>query len=726
MSEYQSLEPHRTFAEYAQNKGVRQRGHHNDNYLVAPTEEVAATLGLEPGTKVMLRRRNPAALPVVPRTWPDEPEILRSLRGRLAYVPECLATMGDFAVHTYVEGVPLSAVSSDGQILDAGLLRAVAGLLAEMTTVRRRHLPELPPSWPRDGASRSFLRTLAALTDQQVRRPNWPAFGGLFATLGVPEGALSGFAERVPAMSARPFGLLHTDLHRDNLILRESPSGTPVICVDWELASYGDPLHDLATHLVRMRYPAEQWDDVKEAWARAVADTRPQAVNGLETDLLHYLDFERAQSVYPDVIRAAQSLGPDAGPGSLKKATEAVQTALELARRPLRLSRVAGAAEISKALRRWEASQPGREDRALHPVGTVPWEPDDEVHGWSGYPLEAVSRALSAEGAAGAGQVFKGTGHLNTVVRAGRDGETVVVRRRLDGGNRRERGFLDEHRVLQALESVRPRVRAPEVLARGTSGGDDRFVIHSYVGPVGGAHPPEHPADGLSLREADDLVDQLCALTDVPTHGLGPDVAHGDFYQWLSGRLIDMVAGLPRESLRRAAVLGLPNANRLRELLTHTFVAPRKRVLLHGDLNPWNLIRNEKRDSLTIIDWEMAVVGDPLYDLVRHLHLTPHGPQTRERMFRRWYGKLDSQYTKGWEEDWRFYRWMEIVRSAYIDLDRLLTGESLDTPNVRRAVDSYSLTLSGATASLGLRTRHLDHRYLALDLPGVDLIGADG
>lgn len=410
MSEYQSLEPHRTFAEYAQNKGVRQRGHHNDNYLVAPTEEVAATLGLEPGTKVMLRRRNPAALPVVPRTWPDEPEILRSLRGRLAYVPECLATMGDFAVHTYVEGVPLSAVSSDGQILDAGLLRAVAGLLAEMTTVRRRHLPELPPSWPRDGASRSFLRTLAALTDQQVRRPNWPAFGGLFATLGVPEGALSGFAERVPAMSARPFGLLHTDLHRDNLILRESPSGTPVICVDWELASYGDPLHDLATHLVRMRYPAEQWDDVKEAWARAVADTRPQAVNGLETDLLHYLDFERAQSVYPDVIRAAQSLGPDAGPGSLKKATEAVQTALELARRPLRLSRVAGAAEISKALRRWEASQPGREDRALHPVGTVPWEPDDEVHGWSGYPLEAVSRALSAEGRQAPGRSSKAPG----------------------------------------------------------------------------------------------------------------------------------------------------------------------------------------------------------------------------------------------------------------------------------------------------------------------------
>lgn len=188
-----------------------------------------------------------------------------------------------------------------------------------------------------------------------------------------------------------------------------------------------------------------------------------------------------------------------------------------------------------------------------------------------------------------------------------------------------------------------------------------------------------------------------------------------------------MVAELPRESLRLAAVLGLPNSERLRELLLgRRCVLHRTPALLHGDLNPWNLIRNETHDSLTIIDWEMAMVGDPLYDLVRHLHLTPHSPQIRERMFRRWCRKLDSPYTEGWEEDWRFYRWMEIVRSAYIDLDRLLTGVSLDAPNVRRAVDSYSLTLSGATASLGLRARHLAHPYLARALPGGDLIGAGG
>ncbi|WP_189110551.1 aminoglycoside phosphotransferase family protein [Streptomyces camponoticapitis] len=711
---------------YALAEGVRQRGHHNDNFLVAPTAELAAPLGLEPGAQVMLRRRHPGVLPVVLRTWLDESEILRSIKGRLKYVPECLVRMDEFAVHSYVEGVPLSTICSDDRPVDSRLLRALAGVLAEMTAVRRAHLPGLPASWPRDGATRSFLRTLAVLTDRQVRQPNRAEFGGLFAALGVPEEVMGDFAGRVPTMQPRPFSLLHTDLHRDNVILSYFKPKAPLICVDWELASYGDPLHDLATHLVRMRYPAEQWDDVKEAWALAMRDTRPQAANGLETDLQHYLDFERAQSVYPDVMRAAQSLGRAPEPVGLERATEAVRAALELARGPLRLSAIPQPAEIGKALYRWYAAQPGRAAQVLHPVGVVPWVADEEVLRWSGYPMEAVSQVLSAEGAAGAEHVFKGTGHLSTVVKAGRGGETVVVRRRLDDSNRRERRFLDEHLVLHALEPVRARVRAPEVLARGISGFDDQFVIHSYVGPADGT-PPEHPVDGLGLREADDLVDQLCALTDVPTHGLGPDVVHGDFYQWLSGRLIEMVADLPKESLRLAGALGLPNANRLHELLVgRRYVSPRTSALLHGDLNPWNLIRNETHDGLTIIDWEMAMVGDPLYDLVRHLHLTPHGAQTRERMLGRWSKRLDPEFTRGWEEDWRFYRWMEIVRSAYIDLDRLLTGESLDTPNVRRAVDSYSLTLSSATASLGLRARLLANPYLARALPGGDLIGADG
>lgn len=55
-------------------------------------------------------------------------------------------------------------------------------------------------------------------------------------------------------MVSRPFSLLHTDLHRDNVIFSYH-GDPPLICVDWELATYGDPVHDLATHLVRTAYP---------------------------------------------------------------------------------------------------------------------------------------------------------------------------------------------------------------------------------------------------------------------------------------------------------------------------------------------------------------------------------------------------------------------------------------------------------------------------------------
>jgi aminoglycoside phosphotransferase (APT) family kinase protein len=124
-------------------------------------------------------------------------------------------------------------------------------------------------------------------------------------------------------------------------------------------------------------------------------------------------------------------------------------------------------------------------------------------------------------------------------------------------------------------------------------------------------------------------------------------------------------------------------------------------------------VRRNDKLALTIIDWEMALVGDPLYDLVRHMHLTATRPEIRERMFLRWQRRLAPKYTRNWRKDWTVYRSIEIVRSAYIDLDRLATGASLDAPNVRRAVDSYAETLAAATASLGLSVPATANPYLA-------------
>jgi aminoglycoside phosphotransferase (APT) family kinase protein len=702
------------FVQRAAESGQASGGHHNQNYMLPLTESMARLLGREAGTPVTVRLPRPEALPVVIRTWPQEAEILNALDGALPQVPECLWRGEGFAIHSYVEGVPLSTVCGNGKPVDGLLVRALAALLAQMTRVRRAALPALPPLWPaRHADSQAFLRTLAHMADRQIRRPNWSSFGGLFAALGVPEDALVRFADRVPAMTRRPYSLLHADLHRDNLILSYD-GAPPLICVDWELATYGDPLHDLATHLVRMQYPDHQWGEVVDSWAQAMHHLRPASANGVAKDLRHYVVFERAQSVYPDVMRAAQSLNDSWDQKSLDEAVMSVRRALEAAEEPLRLSSVPSEAEIEQVLFRWRAARRAGAERGGpgRATGMTGWKRDRRIPERPCFPDSAVTAALTLEGAAPSSRVFKGRAHLNSVVTVPGIGFPVVVRRRLPAASCRERSYLSEHAVLRSIEESGVPVAAPRILALGESGRSGVFAIHSYAAPPGKTHP-DHPVNGLLPHEADALVDQLCALTYVNYKQVDLTAGEGRFYDWLVDQLVCMVRDLPKEVRQLARVFGLPGPERLRLLLSRHEVSHREPVLLHGALNPWNLVRRDDHLALTIIDWEMALVGDPLHDLVRHMYLTPTSTEIRERMFRRWERRLPPRYTTDWRRDWRVYRWLEIVRSAYVDLDRLVTRTGLDAPNVRRAVDSYVPTLVAAMNALGLPVRRPVNPYLA-------------
>ncbi|MFH8339797.1 phosphotransferase family protein [Streptomyces sp. AM6-12] len=677
-------------ARAAAGRPVREGPRHRDH--VRPlTEPLAGLLGRAPGTPVTVRLPRPDAAPAV-RTWDGEAEILRAVHRVLpGAAPECLAAGEGYVIHSHVDGeVPPP--------------EDVAALPAALAQVRGTALPPLPAHWPRNHTdSQGFLRTLAHLADRQVRGVNWQAYGGLFTALGVPEDALARFADRVPALTRRPYVLLHGDLRRSQVVFSESG----LCCTGWELASFGDPLYDLAVHLVRSRYPERERAAVVRAWAETVARARPAAVAGLARDLPHYLALEHAQSLYADVIGAVRALVRSFGPKPLERATATVGDALRAAAEPLRLGRVPRDEEIERILFRRGAARPAARPRA------IVWTPDRRVPEHPDFPHRAVADALFLEGAAPAERVFKGAAHLTTVLRVPGTGFPVVVRREATVVLRRERSFLSEHAVLAAIERSGVPVAAPRVLALGTSHATDpahryrgdRFAVHTYEGARDLGRRPDHPVDGLRPHEADHLVDQLAALTGVDPAGIDPLGGRPGFYGWLSEQLVALVEALPEGSRQTARLLGLPDAPRLREILARHHVTDRAPALLHGDLNPWNLVRRDDGPALTLIDWEMALVGDPLYELVRHMHLTPTLPEIRDRMFRRWAARLDARYTRNWQEDWRVYRWIELVRSAYVDLDRLVTGSSLDAPNVRRAVASYGMTLAAATASLGLSRR---------------------
>lgn len=642
--------------------------------------------------------------------WTNGSLIFRAVRPVLPELPDHLDTSADLEALRCTVGLPLEQFSEDGKPVDSRLIKSLAELLAQLVLVRKESLPSPVDGWPHDERdSRGFLRDLAQHLHERDVQSNWTEFGGLFDAFGIAPDALIRCAAGAPSMARRPYSLLNTDLRRATILLqydRDQP-----VSLGWSQATYGDPAYDLAAHLVRMRYPDFQWQEVIDAWVFAMRKRRPAAVTRVEKDVWSYIAVEQVRAAYLELMRAAHSLGETLDSTRLGAAAESVRQCLYSADKALGLTRLPEVSVVEQALFRWQAARIERRHAAATtssppPVTTLSWHPDDRVPERPDFPRTAVLQALAAEGAAQQHRVFKGTAHLNTVVRVDGVERPVVVRRKAGGVPRRESGFLSEHAVLAAIEKSRAGVRAPKILALGCSDWGGPFAVHSYEGPLGGEQPPKHPVHGLRPNEADNLVDQLNALTRVDCRGLDPAASKTSFYGRLSRELVRFVHSLPKETQRQARSRGLPNGWRLQEILSRHETTVRTSVLLHGDLNPWNLVRAESGGRLTMIDWELAMIGDPLYDLVRHLHLTPTRVEIRQRMFARWARELLPEYTKGWERDWPVYRWIELIRSAYVDLDRFTTGAALDSPNVRRAIDSYAMTLDAAKAALGLYREH--------------------
>ncbi|MFF3643777.1 phosphotransferase family protein [Streptomyces sp. NPDC002564] len=332
--------------------GERAAGHHNSNYVVRLGRPLALLLGNPRfGAHAKFRTPLPGAQ-VCPRAWPRESDILGAVARHLPEVPRCLVDFGTSALHEYRPGRTLAAVAPYGPV-GYELLQEFADFFARVAGIPADDLPPLPGGWPASGDSTGFLRRLADWTEHRVRRPHRERFGALLDALGVPEDAMERVKLRHGALVPRPFCLLHTDVHRGNVILGDQD----IAVIDWELALYGDPLHDLATHLVRMEYDDADRDQMVKLWAEAMhAAGRGELTEGLVDDLPAYLDLEYAQSVFADVMRAALGLPGTPGDTELSAAAWRVCRAVGLAAGPLGLDAVPDVEQAMDALRDWQAS----------------------------------------------------------------------------------------------------------------------------------------------------------------------------------------------------------------------------------------------------------------------------------------------------------------------------------------------------------------------------------
>ncbi|MEY9963063.1 aminoglycoside phosphotransferase (APT) family kinase protein [Streptacidiphilus sp. MAP12-16] len=347
---------------------VSTGGFHNRNYRVRLTPEDACTLGLGVGTSLLLRVRRSApellrvrrpTSEMVWRIWPNESAVLRvledvrrtSTRGRGVDVPQVLHTDPDgTAVLIYVEGWTLADRVPAGAIVPASYVDQIARFFAQLVRFERQDLPPLPKPWAPEGDSSAFMGSLVQFAQTKLADAHRDEFGWLLRELGVGDDAMSRFGAGLPKLQGRPFSLLHTDVHRQNIVI---DTADRLRVIDWEHAMFGDPLYDLATHLCRMRYPAAQERQVIAAWRDAVTEVSPAHAFGLERDLKHYLAYERAQSVYPDVIRAALTLGVAPDESTFTHAVKRIEAALATAAPPLGLTPILGCDVIRKLLLEW-------------------------------------------------------------------------------------------------------------------------------------------------------------------------------------------------------------------------------------------------------------------------------------------------------------------------------------------------------------------------------------
>ncbi|MFM9368034.1 phosphotransferase [Streptomyces sp. Da 82-17] len=339
--------------------------------------------------------------------------------------------------------------------------------------------------------------------------------------------------------------------------------------------------------------------------------------------------------------------------------------------------------------------------------------------------LRAGEPAAHTAGAAAAHGPFTGQHHVTHVLRPEALGgaEWWKVREPRAGVLWFDRRcFSSEEDLLRALARLGLDLPVPEVRAAG----DcllQRFIEGSTLGSA-------YAADE---RVPDVYVDQLVPLfgrlarvrpgqLDVARRCDPADRAADADTTYFLDRLVHFVEHRVRRAHRAAygslfAALGVPDGAldgfgaRLGPLV------PRPFCLLHGDLHRENLIVDGD-GRLWVIDWELAMLGDPLYDLATHLYLTRYPPEQQQYVTERWRAEVEQVLpgaSRGYEADLPRLLAFKRVQSLYTDVIRTAMtlaepgaesgaepGFEVDAAAVGRGAEKLRRVLLAAAEPLGL------------------------
>lgn len=279
------------------------------------------------------------------------------------------------------------------------------------------------------------------------------------------------------------------------------------------------------------------------------------------------------------------------------------------------------------------------------------------------------------------------------------------------------------HRLGPVLGSSLEQEAGPEGFAATTAEavpGDTRYLGYIEGEALSAPHPPGTPLSREHLRQLTELFGRLASLSPSAlelVHSCPPGRrprTSGEFLHGLIRFTRTRVWAVHRPEFRDLfAALGVdpgvlaPDGplGRAADRLTD-----RPFCLLHGDLHRDNLIVAEDDGALWTIDWELALLGDPLYDLATHLHLMGYPPGQERAMVMRWAGAVE--YARpgaaaGMVRDLPRYLAYKRVQSVFTDIIRQGMAVWAAPPRARpghldRAGRTVSAVLHQAAAILGL------------------------
>ncbi|WP_316774285.1 phosphotransferase [Streptomyces sasae] len=126
--------------------------------------------------------------------------------------------------------------------------------------------------------------------------------------------------------------------------------------------------------------------------------------------------------------------------------------------------------------------------------------------------------------------------------------------------------------------------------------------------------------------------------------------------------------------------------------------------LVHGDLHRENFIVDAD-SRLWTIDWELAMVGDPLYDLATHLHLMRYPARYERAVARRWSQTVEmvqAGSSNGWEADLERLLLYKRAQSVFTDVIRTALELDADPDAGRRQIASGASRLRRVMAEAAL------------------------